>query len=109
MPKYWGKQIFSLRRFPEVGRKSKDRERNTPLTMGGRKIAYISTCYAKILGETNFQPREIPRSESKAKEGEKEKKRNTPGTRGGSGSRYRTLAIKRRKNARKSVFFFVKR
>ena len=23
MPKYWGKRIFSLRRFPEVGQKQK--------------------------------------------------------------------------------------
>ena len=33
---------------------------------------YISSSYAKILGETNLQPREFPRSGSKAK---KEKKR----------------------------------
>ena len=32
----------------------------------------ISSSYAKILGETNVQPREIPRSGSKAKDGEKE-------------------------------------
>ena len=31
--------------------------------------------YAKILGETNFHTREIPRSGSKAKDGEEEKKR----------------------------------
>ena len=37
---------------------------------------HISSSYAKILGETNFQPREIPRSGSKAKDGKrKEKKR----------------------------------
>ena len=35
---------------------------------------HLSTSYAKILGETNFQPREIPRSGTKAKDG-KEKKR----------------------------------
>ena len=29
---------------------------------------------AKILGETNFQPREFPRSGSKAKDGKKRKK-----------------------------------
>ena len=34
---------------------------------------------------------------------------NTPGTRGGPGGRNRTLAVKRRKNAKKSVFFFVKK
>ena len=31
---------------------------------------------------------------------------NTPGTAGGPGGCDRTLAVKRRKNARKSVFFF---
>ena len=31
--------------------------------------------YAKILGETNFCTREIPRSGSKAKDGEKEKRK----------------------------------
>ena len=34
----------------------------------------ISSSYAKILGETNFHAREIPRSGSKAKDGEKRKK-----------------------------------
>ena len=42
----------------------------------------MSSSYAKILGETNFQPREIPRSGSKAKGGkerkrEKEKKKES--------------------------------
>ena len=32
---------------------------------------HISSSYAKILGETNFHTREIPRSGSKAKDGEK--------------------------------------
>ena len=36
---------------------------------------HISFSYAKILGETNFHTREIPRSGSKAKDGER-KKRN---------------------------------
>ena len=37
---------------------------------------HISSCYAKIFGETNFQPWEFPRSGSKAKDGgEEEKKR----------------------------------
>ena len=35
---------------------------------------HISSCYAKIFGETNFHTREIPRSGSKAKDGEKRKK-----------------------------------
>ena len=34
MPKYWGKQIFSLGSFPEVGQKQKT-EKNTPGTAGG--------------------------------------------------------------------------
>ena len=34
---------------------------------------HISSSYAKILGETNFQPREFPRSGTKAKDGEREK------------------------------------
>ena len=27
MPKYWGKQIFSLRSFPEVGQKQKTKKK----------------------------------------------------------------------------------
>ena len=34
---------------------------------------HISSSYAKILGETNFHTREIPRSGSKAKDGEKKR------------------------------------
>ena len=37
---------------------------------------HISSSYAKILGETNFRTREIPRSGSKAKDGEKKRKRD---------------------------------
>ena len=47
----------------------------------------------KIGGETNFQPREFPRSGSKAKD--RKEKENTPGTRGGPGGRERTLAVKK--------------
>ena len=36
---------------------------------------HISSSYAKILGETNVQPREFPRSGSKAKYREKRKKK----------------------------------
>ena len=39
-----------------------------------RIFLHISSSYAKILGETNFHTREIPRSGSKAKDGEKRKK-----------------------------------
>ena len=89
MTKYWGKQIYT-REIPRSGSKAKDGE-NTPGTAGGpggrdrtlavksrknaRKSAFflkkikitkfflhISSSYAKIWGETNFQPREIPRS-----------------------------------------------
>ena len=35
----------------------------------------MSSSYAKLLGETNFQPREIPRSGSKTKDGEERKKK----------------------------------
>ena len=38
----------------------------------------------------------------------KEEKKNTPGTRGGSGFHGRTLAVKSGKNAWKSVFFVEK-
>ena len=40
---------------------------------------HISSSYAKILGETNFQPWEIPRSWSKAKDGERLKVGNNNG------------------------------
>ena len=36
---------------------------------------HTSSSYAKILGDTNFHTREIPRSGSKAEDGEEEKKR----------------------------------
>ena len=60
-------------------------------THGARKppgpkieIAYIFLCYAKILGETNFQLREIPLSGSKAKDvKEKEKRRTKVGNNNG--------------------------
>ena len=40
MPKYWGKQIFTHGRFPEVGEKQKaykkkNKIKNTPGTAGG--------------------------------------------------------------------------
>ena len=46
---------------------------------------HISSSYAKILGETNFQPWEFPRSGSKAKDGEKrgEKERLNDGNNNG--------------------------
>ena len=50
--------------------------KNTPGTRGGPggRDRTLTISYAKILGETNFQPREFPRSGSKAKDGEKEKR-----------------------------------
>ena len=36
---------------------------------------HISSSYAKILRETNFHTREIPRSGSKAKDGKKKKRK----------------------------------
>ena len=66
-------------------------------------LLHISSSYAKILGETNFHAWEIPRSGSKAEDGE-----NTPGTAGGPGGRDRTLAVKSRKRAEKSFFFRTK-
>ena len=38
-------------------------------------MLHISSSYAKILGETNFHTREIPRSGSKAKDRERKKKK----------------------------------
>ena len=35
----------------------------------------ISSSYAKILGETNFQPREFPRSGPKGKDGKREREK----------------------------------
>ena len=52
MPKYWGKQIFTHGRFPEVGQKQKTEERerkkerlndgnnNGQATHGARKLAW---------------------------------------------------------------------
>ena len=60
--------------------------------------------YAKILGEKHFHTRKIPRSGSKAKDGEK-KEENTAGTAGGPGGRDRTLVVKSWKIAWKSPFF----
>ena len=37
-------------------------------------LLQISSSYAKLLRETNFQPREIPRSRSKAKDGGEKRK-----------------------------------
>ena len=44
---------------------------------------HISSSYAKILKETNFHAREIPRSGSKAKDGKEEEKRPKVGDNNG--------------------------
>ena len=51
--------------------KSKKIARKSPFFLGGKKnypknifFLHISSRYAKILGETNFRTREIPRSEA---------------------------------------------
>ena len=65
---------------------------------------HISSSYAKILGETNFRTREIPLSGSKAKDGEKKRKRekeerlnggdnNGQGTHGALKHAWRTHAV----------------
>ena len=50
MPKYWGKQIFTDGRFPEVGQKQKTegkrkKEENTPMTRGWSRRAFFSAFY----------------------------------------------------------------
>ena len=44
---------------------------------------HISSSYNKILGETNFRTREIPRSGSKIEDGEKERERAKVGDNNG--------------------------
>ena len=44
---------------------------------------HISSSYAKILGDKLFRTREIPRSGSKAEDGEKERKRLNDGNNNG--------------------------
>ena len=49
MPKYWGKQIFSIRSFPEVGqkqktqKKKKEKDRKLVIPMGKLHMAHAST------------------------------------------------------------------
>ena len=59
-----------------VGRRHASRGKKTKITKNEYIFWHISSSYAKILGETNFQPWEIPRSGSKAKDGkERENKK----------------------------------
>ena len=93
MPKYWGKQIFTHGRFPRSGSKAKDGDRkkerkkrpndgnnNGQAMHGARKLAWRTQAAwanfsSKILDEKLFRTREIPRSGSKAEDGEKREKR----------------------------------
>ena len=58
MPKYWGKQIFILGKFPEVGQHQKTEKReNTPGTRGGpgrRKNAQKSSFFRKKIKITTI-------------------------------------------------------
>ena len=61
---------------------AKNRAKITFFSGGGKKLPkkkifflHISSSYAKILGEKLFHTWEIPRSGSKAEDGEKERKR----------------------------------
>ena len=72
------------RPWPNAGRRGKSRE-NYLFFWGGKKLPkknifflHISSTYAKIMGETDFHTLEFPRSGSKAKDGEKERKRDRP-------------------------------
>ena len=51
--------------------KSKKTLKNQPNYLKKLFFLYISSSYAKILGETNFHTWKFPRSGSKAKDGEK--------------------------------------
>ena len=69
MPKYWGKQIFTHGSFPEVGQKQKmrrEREREKEEQKSALKMDSTKPSYAKILGETNFQPREKERRKTES-------------------------------------------
>ena len=66
---------------PNAGRREKSRE-NDLFFWGKKKLTktniiflHISTSYAKILGEKLFRTWEIPRSGSKAEDGEEKKKK----------------------------------
>ena len=54
MPKYWGKQIFSLGRFPEVGQRQKtekrEREKDRKLVI---RIAKLRMAHAARMGHAS--------------------------------------------------------
>ena len=46
MPKYWGKQIFSLGRFPKVSQKQNTEKRERERKKEDRKLVIIMASYA---------------------------------------------------------------
>ena len=46
MPKYWGKQIFTHGRFPEVGQKQKTERERTKKRKNERKLVITMASYA---------------------------------------------------------------
>ena len=52
MPKYWGKQIFSLGKFPEVGQKQKTEKRERPKV--GNNNGQLCTANATSGGAHNL-------------------------------------------------------
>ena len=60
MPKYWGKQIFSLGRFPEVGQKQKTEKREERPKVGNnigqlRIATPPRVAHAKLPGPIPFK------------------------------------------------------
>ena len=104
MPKYWGKQIFAHGRFPEVGQKQKTEKtggRDRTLAVKSRKTAEKPPFFLKKI--KLFRTWEIPRSGSKAEDGEKRRKKgnnNGQATHGARKHAWRTQAAwAKRKNS----------
>ena len=62
--------------FQKHARKSVFFRKKIKITLKKYFFLHISSSYAKILGETNFRTLEIPRSGSKAKDGEKKREKD---------------------------------
>ena len=81
--RFWSKYSrdcgWPRRPWPNAGRKSRKNARKSVFFVKNKNnlnfFLHISFSYAKILGETNFCTREIPRSGSKAEDGEKKERR----------------------------------
>ena len=56
MPKYWGKQIFSLGRFPEVGQKQKTEKREEERPKVGNNITMASYALQRHLNRRMQSP-----------------------------------------------------